>query len=99
MIPRRLQRIQPLPRLIPIWMRSIIASVGLAVATIRSMQESKPSFDPSKVLDDYARLEYIHAILSRMGVPPELAERVTIVTGEHNGLQGSYRRFVSFSEL
>lgn len=79
--------------MIPIWFRTIVTSVGLAVATIRTMQEYRPRFDPATILEDSSRVSYIRGILTRVGIPPELAKQVIIVVGEHNGMQGSSRRY------
>lgn len=85
--------------LIPLWARCLMAVGGLTVATIRTIQEYRPPFDESTILRDPERLYYIYSIAKQMGLPAETAKKLIIVVGEHNGLQGSLRRFVTILVL
>lgn len=84
---------------IPIWIRSIVTSLGLAVSTIRTFQEWYPPFDENARLRDVPRLNYIYSILYSMGVPLKVASKLNIVVGERNGLKGGPNRFVGLSWL
>ena len=83
---------------LPRWFKTAVAAIGIVVPASRTWEEFYPSFDPDQVMSDRYRVDIIHDIMIRLGLPAFMGKNVTIVVGRANSLRGGLWRFVAHFE-
>lgn len=81
---------------VPRWFKTVVAAIGILVPARRTWEEFYPSFDPNQVMSDRYRVNIIHDIMIRLGLPAYMGKNVTIVVGKTISLRGGLWRFVAF---